>query len=68
MSNKVKELRQALNLTQLDLSECVGVTRLTISNIENGSVPRVKLAIKIARFFNKNVEDVFLVEDDLWKR
>lgn len=65
MSNKVKELRQALNLTQLDLSECVGVTRLTISNIENGSVPRVKLAIKIARFFNKNVEDVFLVEDDL---
>lgn len=68
MSNKVKELRQALNLTQLDLSECVGVTRITILNIENGSVPRLKLAIKIARFFNKNVEDVFLVEDDLWKR
>lgn len=65
MSNKVKELRQSLNLTQSDLSECVGVTRLTILNIENGSVPRVKLAIKIARFFNKNVEDVFLVEDDL---
>jgi len=65
MSNKVKELRQALNLTQLDLSEFVGVTRITILNIENGSVPRLKLAIKIARFFNKNVEDVFLVEDDL---
>lgn len=65
MSNKVKELRQALNLTQLALSECVGVTRITILNIENGSVPSVKLAIKIARFFNKNVEDVFLVEDDL---
>ena len=65
MSNKVKELRQALNLTQLDLSEFVGVTRITILNIENGSVPNVKLAIKIARFFNKQVEDVFMVEDDL---
>jgi putative transcriptional regulator len=53
-------------ITQQDLANAVGVTRLTIHSIETGKFnPSTLLALKIARFFNANVEDIFyLVEDE----
>ena len=43
----------------------MGVSRQTISSLENGRYnPSVILAIKLARFFGTNVEDIFIYEEE----
>lgn len=53
-------------ISQQDLANEVGVTRLTIHSIENGKFnPSTLLVLKIAKFFNKPVEEIFfLVEEE----
>jgi len=47
-------------ISQQDLANQVGVTRLTIHSIEKGKFnPSTLLALKIARFFKVRVEDIF---------
>lgn len=54
--------RKATHVTQEEIAEAVGVTRQTIIAIEKGNyTPSVLLAIKIARFFRKPVEDIFFL-------
>ncbi|WP_057875100.1 helix-turn-helix transcriptional regulator [Liquorilactobacillus aquaticus] len=61
MFNKLEELRKERNISQQDFAQHLGVTRQTISSLENGRYnPSILLAIKVARYFNKNVEDIFL--------
>jgi len=45
----IKEKRAALNLTQKQLADLVGVDRTTISKIENGIRPSIDSAKKIAQ-------------------
>lgn len=60
LSNNVYSLRSERSLTQEQLAETVGVTRQTIIAIEKGNyTPSVLLAIKIAKVFDKKVEEVF---------
>ncbi len=50
-------------MTQEGLAEAIGVTRQTVIAIEKGNyTPSVLLALKIAKFFDKNVEEVFSYE------
>lgn len=53
-------------ISQQDLANAVGVTRLTIHSIETGKFnPSTLLALKIAQFFEASVEDIFyLVPED----
>lgn len=63
VSNKVFDLRKREKITQEKLADKIGVTRQTIIAIEKGNyTPSVSLAIKIAKFFNKRVEDIFLTD------
>ena len=49
---------------QQALANAVGVTRQTIYAIEKGRfVPSTLLALKIARFFGKSVEEIFYIDD-----
>ena len=51
--------------SQQALANAVGVTRQTIYAVEKGKlVPSTLLALKIARFFGKSVEEIFNVTDD----
>lgn len=60
IGNKVHELRTLFDVTQEEFAEKVGVTRQTIIAIEKGNyVPSLLLAMKIAKFFKKSVEEVF---------
>lgn len=64
ISNKLRLLRAEKDITQEDLAKKTGVTRVTINCIENGVyLPSLELAVKIARFFGRNVEEVFIVEE-----
>ena len=52
-------------LSQEALAEAVGVTRQTILSIEKGKfVPSTFLALKLARFFNKSVEEIFYINEE----
>ncbi|MBI9050537.1 MAG: helix-turn-helix transcriptional regulator [Anaerolineaceae bacterium] len=52
-------------MTQQALANAVGVTRLTIHSIEKGKfVPSTLLALKIARFYGKPVDDIFYIDDE----
>lgn len=65
INNKVFELRSKMNITQEDLAQAIGVTRQTIIAIEKGNyTPSVLLALRIARFFKKNVEGVFQIKHE----
>ena len=60
LTNTIKVERAKRNLTQEELAEQIGVTRKTINTIENGKfIPSTVLAIRLARFFNIQVEELF---------
>lgn len=62
--SRVRELRAAAGLTQEELAEKAGVTRVTINCLENGVyAPSLELALRLSRFFKKPVEDIFRLED-----
>ena len=65
MKNKLKVLRAEHELTQKTLAEEVGVSRQTIIAIENGTYnPSLELAFKMAHFFEKQIEEIFLYEEE----
>ena len=52
-------------ISQQALANAVGVTRLTIHSIEKGKfVPSTLLALKLARFLGKSLEDIFYIIDE----
>lgn len=60
MKNSIRELRGARGWSQADLAERAGVSRQTINAIETGRyTPSLPLAIALARFFSRPVEEVF---------
>jgi putative transcriptional regulator len=64
MKNTIRVERAIADITQADLAAQVGVSRQTINSIEsNRYIPSTLLALKIARIFNKPVEQIFLLED-----
>ena len=64
MKNTIKIERAFKNITQEDLAKKIGVSRQTINAMEAGKyVPSTVLALKIAKYFDKKVEDIFELED-----
>ena len=66
MRNNIKKLRNEMKISQKDLAESLSVSRQTINAIENGKFdPSLTLTIKITRFFNKDLEEIFIIEPPL---
>ena len=64
MKNTIRVERAIKNITQAELAELIGVSRQTINTIEsNRYVPSTVLSLKIARVFNKPLEEIFILED-----
>ena len=64
MKNTLRVERAIRNVTQGELAEKIGVSRQTINAIESAKyVPSTVLALKIAVFFEKRVEDIFTLEE-----
>ncbi len=63
MKNNIKVERAIKGLTQEELANKVSVSRQTINGMEaNKYVPSTVLALKIAKVFNKSVEEIFMLE------
>lgn len=64
MKNTLKVERAKKDITQADLADKIGVSRQSINAIEKGKfVPSTILALKIAKYFEAKVEEVFILED-----
>ena len=65
MKNRLEEIRKQRGIKQEALADAMGVSRQTISSLENGRYnPSVILAIKLARYFGMKVEDIFIYEEE----
>jgi putative transcriptional regulator len=64
VENSLRIERAILQMTQAELADKVGVSRQAINSIETGKyMPSTILSIKLARVFNKTVEDIFKLQD-----
>ncbi len=65
LGNNIKRCRfDNEDMSQEQLADAIGVTRQTIYSIEKGKfVPSTIIALKLARFFKMNVEDIFYLTD-----
>ncbi|AUZ88584.1 helix-turn-helix transcriptional regulator [Arthrobacter sp. TmT3-37] len=60
MQNKIRDLRAETGMSQRELAETLGVSRQTVNSIETGRYdPSLPLAIAIARYFHRPVEEIF---------
>ena len=65
MKNNIRVARAEVRMTQQQLADAVCVSRQTINAIESGKfVPSTVLALKIARTFEKQVEEIFSLEEE----
>lgn len=65
MKNKIEAIRKEKGIRQEEFARAMGVSRQTISSLENGRYnPSILLAHKIAKFFEMTIEEVFVFEEE----
>lgn len=65
MKNRIEEIRVQKGIRQDELAGMLGVSRQTISSLENGRYnPSIMLAYKISRLFAMTIEEVFIFEEE----
>ncbi len=61
----IKVARAALDMTQKELAETVGISRQTMNAIEQGDYnPTIKLCRSICRVLGKTLDDLFGEDED----
>ena len=65
MKNRIETIRKERGIVQEEFAKAMGVSRQTISSLENGRYnPSILLAYKIARYFGMTIEEVFIFEEE----
>ena len=65
MNNRIEEIRKERGIRQDEFAKSMGVSRQTISSLENGRYnPSIMLAYKIAKHFGLSIEEVFIFEEE----
>lgn len=66
LKNRLEKLRKERGIRQEELAEALEVSRQTIGSLENGRYnPSIILAFKIARYFGKSIEEIFIYEEEV---
>ena len=65
VKNRIEEIRKEKGIRQEEFAKSMGVSRQTISSLENGRYnPSIILAYKIAQYFEMTIEEVFIFEEE----
>ena len=65
MKNRIEQIRKERGILQDEFAKALGVSRQTISSLENGRYnPSILLAHKIAKYFGLPIEEVFIFEEE----
>jgi len=68
MKNRIKVERAKKNMTQATLADLAKVSRQTINAMELGKyVPSTVLALRLAKIFEVEVSEIFMLEDVDWE-
>lgn len=63
MNNRIEEIRKERGVNQAELAKALGVSRQTISSLENGRYnPSIELAYRLSKYFGMTIEEVFVFE------
>ena len=66
LKNRIEQIRKVRNIRQEEFAKEMGVSRQTISSLENGRYnPSILLAYKIAKYFAMPIEEVFIFEEEM---
>ena len=65
MKNRIETIRKERGIRQEEFAKVLGVSRQTISSLENGRYnPSILLAHKIASYFGMTIEEVFIFDEE----
>ena len=65
MKNRIETIRKERGIRQEEFAKAIGVSRQTISSLENGRYnPSILLAYKIASYFGMTIEEVFIFDEE----
>lgn len=65
LKNRIEAIRTEKGIRQEELAKAMGVSRQTISSLENGRYnPSILLAYKLAKFFGMTIEELFIFEEE----
>ena len=65
MKNRIESIRKERGILQDEFAKALGVSRQTISSLENGRYnPSILLAHKIAQYFGMTIEEVFIFDEE----
>ena len=65
MKNRIEAIRKERGIRQEEFAKSMGVSRQTISSLENGRYnPSILLAHRIARYFGMTIEEVFIFDEE----
>ena len=65
MKNRIEAIRKERGIRQEEFAKALGVSRQTISSLENGRYnPSILLAHRIARYFGMAIEEVFIFDEE----
>ena len=67
MKNRIESIRKERGILQDEFAKSLGVSRQTISSLENGRYnPSILLAHKIAQYFGMTIEEVFIFDEEAY--
>ena len=65
MKNRIEAIRKERGVRQEEFAKALGVSRQTISSLENGRYnPSILLAHRIAKYFGMTIEEVFIFDEE----
>ena len=65
LKNNLHVLRATMKITQAELADAIGVTRVTVNAMERGDYnPSLELAFRLSLYFQKNIHEIFTVGDN----
>ena len=65
MKNRIEAIRKERGIRQEEFAKALGVSRQTISSLENGRYnPSILLAHRIAKYFGMTIEEVFIFDEE----
>jgi len=65
MKNCLETLRKQRGIRQEELADALGISRQTVSSLENGRYnPSILLAFKLSRYFQLPIEEIFFDEEE----
>lgn len=66
INERIKQLRQARSMTQVELAGGLGVSKQCVSNWENDYIqPSIEMLIKLAEFFKVSTDYLLGIDNDL---